>query len=89
MNTRENKEPRKQYKGFMFSAELDNVAEAVTSKKRKPFKVNLKINMEEYMTKRQHRKFMKHLKKCSDISRSAYIKWVREIMKEKGIEEDK
>jgi len=78
----------KQHKGFMFSAELDNVAEAVSSKHKK-FKVNHKVNMEEYMTKKQLKRFMRHMRVCCDISRSAYIKWVREIMKEKGIEEDK
>ena len=79
----------KQHKGFMFDAELDDVGEAVLKKNKGKYTINYKINMEEYMTKKQHKKFMKHFKECCNISRLAYIVWVREIMKEKGIEEDK
>jgi len=81
-------EDNKIHEGFMFSATADDVVKLVSASSKGKYTISRKVNMEKYMTEKESEEFNKYFKKCCDISRSAYIKWVEELVKNKETESE-
>lgn len=67
---------------LLFTARANNIFKFVSYETNDSYKVDLTINNEEYMTKKQRKRFHRYLNKCTNISRSAYVKFVKELMDE-------